>query len=448
MNVPDNLRAKEVSLPPQGRLQIDKPERYDPYRLPGRVDFLYDGKAVSAQETVRGIVDEEQGRVLVRDRLRERELAAALAPRGIRPMEGWLAQKYSIWFPSQKLPEAVESLVADGWVVEAQGYYVRRAGTWRMNVTSGVDWFDLAGTLDFDGMEVHLPEVLEALRHGQNYVRLKDGSRGILPQQWLDRFATMAELGEAEGKAIRFRSSQALLLDALLAAQEQVTVDAPFAQLREKLRTFNGVGPADEPQGFSGALRAYQKTGLGWLRFLQDFRLGGCLADDMGLGKTVQVLAMLQERRARPADGAGAPGTPGRRPPSLAVVPRSLVFNWIEEAKRFTPELRVLDYTGLQRDALTASFDQHDLVITTYGTMQRDIVKLKDIRFDYAILDESQAIKNAHSQRAKACRLLKADHRLAMTGTPVENHLGELWSLLEFLNPGMLGTASVFQDIS
>ena len=134
--------------------------------------------------------------------------------------------------------------------------------------------------------------------------------------------------------------------------------------------------------------------------------------------------------------------------PSLVVVPRSLVFNWIEEAKRFTPELRVLDYTGIQRSPLADNFDQNDVVITTYGTMQRDIVKLKDIRFDYAILDESQAIKNAHSQRAKACRLLKADHRLAMTGTPVENHLGELWSLLEFLNPGMLGSATVFQDIS
>ncbi|MGA2253341.1 MAG: SNF2-related protein [Thermoguttaceae bacterium] len=442
MNVPDNLRAEEVQLVPQGRLMIDKPERYDPYRLPGRVDFLYDGKPVSAQETARGIVDDEKGRILVRDRQRERELAASLAPRGIRPMEGWQAEKYSIWLPSQKLPDAVEALVAEGWIVEAQGYYVRRAGTWQMSVTSGVDWFDLSGTLDFEGMEVHLPEILEALRHGQNYVRLKDGSRGLLPQQWLARFATMAELGEAEGESIRFRSSQAMLLDALLAAQEQVTIDAPFAQLREKLRSFNGVGPVGEPQGFIGELRPYQKTGLGWLRFLQDFRLGGCLADDMGLGKTIQVLAMLQQRRSRAADANG------RRAPSLAVVPRSLVFNWIEEAKRFTPELQVLDYTGLQRGSLADSFDQYDLVITTYGTMQRDIVKLKDLRFDYAILDESQAIKNAQSQRAKACRLLKADHRLAMTGTPVENHLGELWSLLEFLNPRMLGTASVFQDIS
>jgi SNF2 family DNA or RNA helicase len=212
--------------------------------------------------------------------------------------------------------------------------------------------------------------------------------------------------------------------------------------LRENLRSFNGIGPIDEPQGFCGQLRDYQKSGLGWLGFLQEFRLGGCLADDMGLGKTIQVLAMLQQRRARPIDADG------RRAPSLAVVPRSLVFNWIEEAKRFTPELRVLDYTGIQRRPLLESFDQYDLIVTTYGTMQRDIVQLKDIRFDCAILDESQAIKNAHSQRAKASRLLRASHRLAMTGTPVENHLGELWSLLEFLNPGMLGTAKVFQNIS
>src|SRR5208283_2288205 len=134
---------------------------------------------------------------------------------------------------------------------------------------SGVDWFDLAGTLDFDGMEVHLPEILEALRHGQNYVRLKDGSRGLLPQEWLKRFASMVELGEAEGEGIRFRSSQALLLDALLAAQEQVTVDAPFARLRENLRSFNGVAAVNEPAGFSGELRPYQKTGLGWLHFLR-----------------------------------------------------------------------------------------------------------------------------------------------------------------------------------
>ncbi len=440
--LPDNLVCETVEVPPQGRLMVDKPDRYDPYRLPARIDFLYDGKSVRPEESARGIIDDAKGRVMIRDRARERELAASLAARGVRPSEGWQAEKYNVWLSSQSLPQVVDSLIGEGWIVEAQGYHFRRAASWQMNVTSGVDWFDLNGSMDFGGIEAKLPEILEALREGQNYVRLTDGTRGLLPKDWLSRFATMADLGQAEGDAIRFRSSQALLLDALLAAQEQVSLDATFTELRNKLSNFSGVAPADEPEGFIGELRHYQKHGLGWLQFLRDFRLGGCLADDMGLGKTVQVLALLESRRNRPVDADG------HRAPTLVVVPRSLVFNWVEEATRFTPNLRVLDYTGPQRTYLSKVLHDYDMVITTYGTLQRDIVKIKDLRFDYAILDESQAIKNAASQRAKACRLIKAEHRLAMTGTPVENHLGELWSLLEFLNPGILGKASVFQGIS
>ncbi len=155
----------------------------------------------------------------------------------------------------------------------------------------------------------------------------------------------------------------------------------------------------------------------------------------MGLGKTIQVLALLQRRRAhRQAKG-----------PSLAVVPRSLVFNWIQEAAKFTPRLRVLDYTGPGRHALRESFADYDLIITTYGTVRTDIAELTQFQFDYAILDEAQAIKNAESQSAKAARLLRSRHKLAISGTPIENHLGELWSIFEFLNPGMLGSDTVFK---
>ena len=135
------------------------------------------------------------------------------------------------------------------------------------------------------------------------------------------------------------------------------------------------------------------------------------------------------------------------RRPSLVVAPKSLVFNWIEEAGRFTPNLKMLDYTGLDRKQHLDEFSNYDVIITTYGTLRRDILELKDKPFRFAILDESQAIKNAGSQAAKACRLISADHRLAMTGTPVENHLGELWSLFEFLNPGLLGTSAAFQRL-
>jgi SNF2 family DNA or RNA helicase len=215
-----------------------------------------------------------------------------------------------------------------------------------------------------------------------------------------------------------------------------VSLDQTFITIRDELRRFDRIDAAEPPGSFTGALRHYQSEGLGWLLFLERFGFGGCLADDMGLGKTVQVLALLAGRRA---------GHEQDRPPALVVVPRSLIFNWKQEAARFAPALRILDHTGMDRSKSAEAFDPYDVVLTTYGTLRRDVLLFKDVTFDYCILDESQAIKNASSESAKAVRLLKGRHRLALSGTPVENHLGELWSLFEFLNPGMLGQASVFQ---
>src|SRR5262249_25419981 len=167
---------------------------------------------------------------------------------------------------------------------------------------------------------------------------------------------------------------------------------------------FQGIAPADPPAGFRGELRGYQREGLGWLRFLRKFGFGGCLADDMGLGKTVQVLALLAGERKGPA---------------LVVVPKSLVFNWKQEAARFTPDLKVLDHTGINRDKTGAEFKDHDIVLTTYGTLRNDAAAFADFRFDTCVLDESQAAKNAGTETAKAVRLVNADHRLALSGTPV-----------------------------
>src|SRR5262249_43355202 len=175
--------------------------------------------------------------------------------------------------------------------------------------------------------------------------------------------------------------------------------------------------------------------GLGWLLFLQRFGFGGCLADDMGLGKTVMVLALLATRCAT-ADSD--------RLPTLVVAPRSVIFNWRQETARFTPALPVLEYVRSGRAAMRNSFANHDVILTTYGTLRRDAEALAEGRFDYVILDEAQAIKNASSVSAKATRVLQAGHRLALSGTPVENHLGELWSVFEFLNPGLLGKATAF----
>jgi SNF2 family DNA or RNA helicase len=332
-----------------------------------------------------------------------------------------------------ELPAAVSRLLQSGWKVEGQGKQFRSPGSLRLSVASGTDWFDLSGECDFQGQQASLPELIKAMRCGQQFVELGDGTRGILPQQWLERCAPLADLGQANGAVLRFAPAQAAILDALLAVQSNVAYDAAFVRVRRKLGKFDGIAPRHEPRGFCGTLREYQREGLGWLHFLREFNFGGCLADDMGLGKTVQALALLEERRTRRV----RPGQP--KAPSLVVVPRSLVFNWLEESRRFTPRLRTLDYSHKNRGDLESVLAEYDLLITTYGVLRRDITQLGKVRFDYVILDEAQAIKNAHSQAAKACRLLQGDHRLAMTGTPIENHLGELWSLFEFLNPGMVG---------
>lgn len=267
-------------------------------------------------------------------------------------------------------------------------------------------------------------------------VLLDDGSYGLLPEGLLSRYGTLFQFGKAEGDHLRYSKSQTGLLDVFLAEREEIKVDETFQRARERLRSFDGIRPRQQPAGFQGELRGYQCEGLGWMEFLAQLGWGGCLADDMGVGKTAQVLALIEYRRQQ---GAG---------PSLVVVPRSLIYNWKNEAARFTPHLAVLDHSVANRSRDAAVFSQYNLVLTTYGLLRRDVLDFKDFVFDYAILDEAQAIKNSSSESAKAARLLTANHRLTLSGTPIENHLGELWSLFEFLNPGMLGGASALQGTS
>jgi hypothetical protein len=445
LDLPEELRFEEVSVPPRPRLKVKAPDRgiwgREQEWLRGEVSFDYDGVVVSAKQPGRGVYQPETRRLLLRDLAAERDAEARLEQVGFHLKRSYYGEGESLQVPPRSLPKAVRLLLQDGWHIEAEGKLYRQPGEFKIEVTSGIDWFELHGTVSFGDQEAKLPDLLAALKRGENLIKLDDGTVGMVPEEWLKKYGLLAGLGTAEGDHLRFSRTQVGLLDALLAEQPGATADEQFRQAREQLHRFEGIEPADPAAGFTGLLRGYQRDGLGWLHFLQQFRFGGCLADDMGLGKTVQVLALLEARRQLRAS-ASAKERPG---PSLVVVPRSLVFNWRQEAARFTPQLRLLDHTGIGRQKPGPHFDEYDVILTTYGTLRRDIVDLKDRRFDYCILDEAQAIKNANSQAAKAARLLRGDHRLALSGTPVENHLGELWSLFEFLNPGMLGTASVFR---
>jgi len=442
LEVPPDLRYEEIKPAPKPCLTIraDKRNQWEPEKLRGDLAFDYDGRRIPEFPAGRGIYDAESRRYLVRDQAAEesaKELLRGLGLENTTPQEGW-------GLTPKKMPAVARACLDAGWHLEAEGKMFRRPGEMRMEVSSGIDWFELHGEVDYGGATAKLPVLLAALRRGETMVRLDDGTYGLLPEEWLSRFGSLAELGSAESGHMRFRRNQVGLLDALLAAQPEVHCDATFARGREELRTFQGIRTGEQPEGFIGQLRDYQREGVGWMEFLRRFGFGGCLADDMGVGKTAQVLALLESRRVlRAANGNGHDGADSPSAPSLVVVPRSLVFNWKQEAARFTPQLRVLDHTGVSR--AVEGFDSYDLILATYGTLRRDAAAFKDLEFDYIVLDEAQAIKNANTVSAKATRLLRGRHRLALSGTPVENHLGELWSIFEFLNPGMLGAASVFK---
>ncbi|MEO6594515.1 MAG: SNF2-related protein [Planctomycetota bacterium] len=364
-----------------------------------------------------------------------------------------------------QVPRVTAALCAAGLRVLAEGKRLRSFHSGRGKVASTIDWLEVSGDVQFDGHLAYLPELLRRKVTPDGFVELGDGSFGMLPDHWVQRIEALRLLnGDFDGQTVRLPNSQALLLDAMLESRTEgehtFQVDQKFAKLRARLRAFASVEPAREPDSFRGELRPYQRQGLGWLQFLRDFGLGGCLADDMGLGKTVQVLAHLASEHAsehardhtREHTRASKPSKRGGiERPTLLVAPRSVLSNWLAEAARFAPNLRVLDFSQPDRWQVTtpAQFSDYDLVLTTYAIVRLDAVQFEEheLHFHYAILDESQVAKNSDSQTSKAVRLLRASHRLSLTGTPVENHLGELWSLFEFLNPGMLGRMPAFRAL-
>ncbi|MFO0863207.1 MAG: SNF2-related protein [Gemmataceae bacterium] len=447
--LPDELKLEDRVAQPKPVLRVstkEHPTRRDRNVLKSDLFFEYDGIEVSETASSAYVFDVPHHRRWQRDRAAERTYSAKLDGFGMKlrtaPFDHYHPRTERPTFrdlPAKKLPLIVAQLSAEGWRVEADGKLYRQPGKIEIAVRSGVDWFDLEGQVDLEGCSVPFPQLLAALRNKENVVVLDDGTMGVLPEEWLKKYALLAGLGKSKGDALRFTKGQVGLLDALLAEQPEAVFDEAFQKARERFRSFSGIHPAEAPADFRGELRGYQKEGLGWLHFLRDFGFGGCLADDMGLGKTVQVLALLAERAAnRP------PKTPR---PSLVVVPKSLVHNWKDEAARFAPHLQVYAHHGSDRAKSIRQWAKYDLVLTTYGTLRRDAALFAKARFDYGILDESQTVKNARTDQAKAVRLLRTQHRLAMSGTPIENHLGELWSLFEFLNPGMLGSASVFRMV-
>jgi superfamily II DNA or RNA helicase len=445
-------------LAPRPRLTLGQ-AAVSPLETPLILDFLYQGVAVDGKLAER-VLTVEQGDSLLRFQ-RDPEAEAASAERLRR--EGLVNQQNSpmhfsfppsgagrqadlaAWFQFAEM--GLSRLREEGWLIEQDTpSRIRLSRSDRIEAEleqTEIDWFELRFDLEVEGRLLPLLPLVSGLigeyapgsLPPSLYFPCGDGHYVEVARERIEPILqTLIELYDNLGEADKLRLSRldAPRLQAL--GDFEIRGGAALQRLAAKLSDFDGIKPAKLPTTFKGELRGYQQQGLDWLQFLREYELAGILADDMGLGKTVQTLAHLAiEKRA------------GRmRHPSLIIAPTSLMGNWRREARLFTPKLQALVLQGPDRHIHFDDLRAYDLIFTTYPLLPRDREVLLQQTYHYLILDEAQQIKNPRSQAAQLVREIEAKHRLCLTGTPMENHLGELWAQFDFLLPGFLGSREQF----
>ncbi|MDD5272232.1 MAG: DEAD/DEAH box helicase [Methylovulum sp.] len=294
------------------------------------------------------------------------------------------------------------------------------------------NWFSVDGDLVINDDQVFNMQRLMHLLNGSSsrFLKLEDGQIIALTRELRQRLDDLTGLGEAQDDKIRFHALAAPALDGITEGMT-ITASKPWKDQLKHLSDISDLNP-QVPSTLQGELRDYQREGFQWMSRLAHWGAGACLADDMGLGKTVQALALILSR---------APAGP-----TLILAPTSVCINWMEEAQRFSPTLNVQQFGHGDRQAMLDNAAEFDLVVCSYGLLQTEAERLGQVRWHTLVADEAQAIKNALTKRSKAAMTLQADFKLITTGTPIENHLGELWNLFNFINPGLLGSLTRFNE--
>ena len=304
-----------------------------------------------------------------------------------------------------------------------------------IHVSSGMDWFDAKVEIEFGEQRVGIADIKKALADKRSFVQLGDGTLGILPDEWLKKYSLLFKVGDGRTDKLRLSKYHMSIIDDLYENRNEEEMSFALDEKYERLREFKNIPEIAAPETLGPILRPYQLAGYRWLSYLNDVGWGGILADDMGLGKTVQALTMLDYYKNE-NDGLMA----------LVVCPTTLVYNWQNEIKKFTPELKAHIHHGSTRTRDVEELKSNNIVITTYGTLRSDIQLFLKIKFDYVVLDESQAIKNPSSKVTKAASLLMATNRICMSGTPLQNNTFDIFAQMNFLNPGLLGTMEFFRN--
>ena len=304
-----------------------------------------------------------------------------------------------------------------------------------IHVSSGLDWFDAKVEIDFEGQRVGISDIKKALAAKQSFVQLGDGTLGILPDEWLKRYSLLFKVGDGKNDKLHLSKYHMSVIDELYENRDATELSFALDEKFERLREFKNIPEIAAPAELQAVLRPYQTAGYQWLNYLNEVGWGGILADDMGLGKTVQALTMLQHYKLQ--EGSLK---------AIVICPTTLIYNWENEIKKFTPQLSWRIHHGSMRSRDTVELQKVNIVITTYGTLRSDIQTLLKINFDYVVLDESQAIKNPASKVTRAACLLTAKNRLCMSGTPLQNNTFDIFAQMNFLNPGLLGSMDFFRN--
>jgi non-specific serine/threonine protein kinase len=302
-------------------------------------------------------------------------------------------------------------------------------------ISSNTDWFDARVDIVFGDQKVSVSEVKRALANKQQFVQLNDGTLGILPEEWLKKYSLLFRIGEGKTNHLKLSRYHLSVIDELYDNRDENELSVQLEAKYERLKEFNEIREIEPPAELKDVLRPYQLAGFRWLNYLSEVNWSGILADDMGLGKTVQALSFLQYFK-----------TENHRLKALVVCPTTLIYNWENEIRKFTPHLSYHIHHGSGRTRDNEEIKKYDVTITTYGTLRSDIKLLTTIIFDYVILDESQAIKNPSSKVTRAASLLTAKNRLCMSGTPLQNNTFDIFAQMNFLNPGMLGSMEFFRQ--
>ncbi len=466
------LLTEEDSLPPVPALLLfGQQANAGHYGHFIRLAFRYGDWLVSAAEALDySVAKTEQGLVRIKRQLEtEQQAIAQLTGLGFITVGHPNLQELILFSPDEKtslagaarwgqfLQDTVPALENQGWLITVDDSFLlnfQTAQTFDAEIgESQNDWFEMRFNIEINGqthallpliMPVlenydpeNLPETLSIPLGNHSYVNMPSEQLKPILNILFELFNTSSLNKDGSLKLSRFNVASLADLEEHSYGLFSLTGGKELRELAQKLKNFAGIQDIALPVNLNAELRQYQQQGLNWLQFLREYKFAGILADDMGLGKTVQTLAhlLLEKQSGRMVS------------PCLIIAPTSLMSNWRREAERFTPDLKVLTLQGIERKQLFRKINDYDLILTTYPLLPRDEDTLLEHEYYYLVLDEAQIVKNPLAKASQIVRQIKSSHRLCLTGTPMENHLGELWAQFDFLMPGFLGNSADFKRL-